>query len=100
MMKQIIPLLLLGSAAATRLGTSNVGVEEIGDQIEFFPEEIPDREELLANARKLQAKEYAPDLDLVEVRLAVGAGGLVLMLYILISSTPHIISPPTAHRRL
>eukprot|EP00956_Cyclotella_meneghiniana_P034553 scaffold106017_cov80-Cyclotella_meneghiniana.AAC.3 len=28
MMKQIIPLLLLGSAAATRLGTSNIGVEE------------------------------------------------------------------------
>jgi len=66
-MKQIIPLLLLGSAAATRLGTSNIGVEEVGDQIEFFPEELPDREELLARARRLEAKEYAPDLDLVEL---------------------------------
>ena len=56
-MKQIIPLLLLGSAAATRLGTSNIGVEEVGDQIEFFPEELPDREELLARARRLEAKE-------------------------------------------
>ena len=81
-MKQIIPLLLLGSAAATRLGTSNIGVEEVGDQIEFFPEELPDREELLARARRLEAKEYAPDLDLGEVRLAVGAGGLHVVSYL------------------
>lgn len=54
MMKRVIPLLFAGAATATRLGISNVGVEEIGDQIEFFPEEFPSREELLQRARLLE----------------------------------------------
>ena len=67
MMKAMIPLLLLGASSATRLGVSNVGVEEVGDQIEFFAEEFPDRDELLARRLIEEAKEYAPDLDLIEV---------------------------------
>ena len=54
MMKRVIPLLFAGAATATRLGISNVGVEEIGDQIEFSPEEFPSREELLQRARLLE----------------------------------------------
>lgn len=70
MMKRVIPLLILGGAAASsRLGVSNhVGVEEVGDQIEFFPEEFPSREELIERARKLEEMpEEGPDMSLVEV---------------------------------
>jgi hypothetical protein len=68
MMKRVIPLLLIGGAAASRLGVSNVGVEEIGDQIEFFPEEFPSREELLERVRKLEEMpEQGPDLSLTQV---------------------------------
>jgi hypothetical protein len=63
-MKRVIPFLLLGAATATRLGSSNVGVEEIGDQIEFFPKELPTREELLT--RRLIEGD-------IEVRFLCGA---------------------------
>jgi hypothetical protein len=68
MMKRVIPLILIGGAAASRLGLSNVGVEETGDLIEFFPEEFPSREELLERARKLEEMpEQGPDLSLTQV---------------------------------